>query len=267
MTSQIQHENLELVLFENDYQSALRHIQCGIASFLVDLELIGKDTRQLGFDTEINPGTMGDVKALSKIAQARVWCRLNRFGSHTASEVEQAIANGAAVLILPMVTTIQEVNDFLTQIGSRCESCIMIETPEGVRLAPELEKMPIDSIFFGLNDYAISTESRNIFKAIENGTLETVIRATSAKRSGFGGLTHMSLGSPVPSAMLLEELSRLDCKITFLRRSFRRDSHKIDPSQIVLSINNYWRACKLRSPDKISEDHQQFIKFLSHRRE
>lgn len=262
MASQNQHENLELVLFENDPKSALQHIQFGIESFLVDLELIGKDIRQMGFNTEINPGTMDDVRALSNISQARIWCRLNRFGSHTAYEVEEAIVRGAAVLILPMATTLQEVKDFLSLVGSRCESCIMIETQEGVRFAHELEAMPIDSIFFGLNDYAICAGSRNIFEAIENGTLEAVMRSTPTKRSGFGGLTHMSLGSPVPSAMLLEELSRLDCKFTFLRRSFRRDSLKINPSEIVQSINSYWQACKSRTPEKIAEDHQNFIKLL-----
>jgi hypothetical protein len=264
MTRQKQHENLELVLFENDLKSARRHIQCGIGSFLVDLELVGKDIRQLGFDTEINAGTMDDIRALSEISQARVWCRLNRFGTYTACEVEEAIVSGAAVLILPMATSLQEVRDFLSLIGSRCESCIMIETRESVRFAPELESMPIDSVFFGLNDYAICRGSRNIFEAIENGTVESVIRAMPTKRSGFGGLTHMSLGSPVPSAKLLEELCRLDCKFTFLRRSFRRDSQKIDPSQIVLGINNYWQACKSRSSDKTAEDHQEFIKLLGH---
>ncbi|MTW22760.1 hypothetical protein [Allochromatium palmeri] len=196
---------LELVLFENDAASARRHMAWGISSFMIDWEVMGKDFRQLGFDTEIRPGTVEDLKGIASLPGARAWCRINRYGSHTASEVGMALDAGAQVILLPMVSELSKVASFVEMIDHRCETGLMIETMEGAALAPQLRGFPIDLVFFGLNDFAISRGGGSIFRALADGAVERVRRAIPEIRFGVGGLTDLRRGYPIPSTRLLSE--------------------------------------------------------------
>lgn len=254
---------MELVLFENAADKAREAIAYGVSSFMVDWETLGKEDRQLGFDTEIRPGTAADLAAIAAVGQARAWCRLNRYGGHTAAEVEAAIAQGAAVLLLPMVTRLDEVAGLLDLVAGRCAAGVLIETVEALALAPQLNGMPLDCIYFGLNDFAISRGSGSIFAAVADGSVESARRAFPGKRFGFGGLTAMDRGHPVPAARLLEEMERLDCDFTFLRRSFRRDAAKVPPGNIVHGIHDYWRHCAGRDGATRARDRQMLAALLN----
>ena len=246
---------LELVLFENDATRIKHHLDSGLSSFLIDLEILGKDLRQLGFNTEIRPGTLEDLRAIAAQSAAKVWCRLNRFGSHTPEEVNLVLAAGADVVMLPMITTISEVATFIDLVGQRCEIGLMIETLDGVRLAPKLSRLSIDYVFFGLNDFAISRGGGSIFQALLDGSVEKVRQAIPDIRFGVGGLTDLRQGHPIPSFRLLEEINRLGCDFTFLRRSFRKDSESVPASEIVQGIQSYWQQCSLRSDTQRRQDH------------
>lgn len=209
---------IDLVLFENDSLEARAQMAAGVRSFLVDTEVLGKDLRQLGFDTDISPGTFQDLSAISSIPGARAWCRINRYGKHSTAEIDGAIAAGAHVLLLPMAASIAEVEAFLKAIDGRCRAAVMIETVEGAGLAARLGGLSIDHVFFGLNDFTISRGGGSIFSALVDGSVEAVREALPDVDFGVGGLTDIRLGSPVPAARILEELERLRCGFTFLRR-------------------------------------------------
>ena len=113
---------MELMVVEHDADRVRELVACGLRTFLVDWEHLGKDARQRGFDTEIRPATLEDLRRVSGVPDAVAWCRLNRFGPHTASEVEAAIGTGAQGLFLPMVTRADEVQSFLGLVGGRPES-------------------------------------------------------------------------------------------------------------------------------------------------
>ena len=250
---------LELVLFENDPDSARRLLNAGISSFLVDLELLGKDFRQLGFDTEIRPGTWDQLNAISSIPGAKTWCRLNRYGDHSRGEIETSIAAGTQVLVLPMVTALNEVEYFVELISQRCQAAIMIETPEALSLAAQFNRLRVDYAFFGLNDFAISRGSGSIFRALCDGSVEAARCALKDVRFGVGGLTDMRRGHPIPSFRLLQELQRLGCDFTFLRRSFRRDSTLASPAEIIHEINRSWLQCESRTEAERRLDHEALV--------
>ncbi|MEM1112366.1 MAG: hypothetical protein AAGI11_10705 [Pseudomonadota bacterium] len=253
---------LELVLFENDAEGARRAMQAGISAFMVDLELMGKDLRQLGFDTEIRPGQWSDLEAIAAEPGARAWCRINSYGEHTPGEVENAVSAGASVVLLPMVRRADEVSAFLGLLNSRCEAAIMVETRECAEIAASLQNLPIDHVFFGLNDFAISRGNSFIFSAVADGEVEAVRRAMPERSFGFGGLTDLRRGVPIPSARLLEELERLNCSFTFLRRSFRRDAQAIGAAEIVSGIQRYWRECARRSDEERLADHAALLRVI-----
>ena len=251
-------KEIELVLFEHELEKVKFYAGAGITSFLIDLEVIGKDARQLGFDTEINPGALEDLGLIHDSFPLKKWCRLNRFGEWTDSEIDRAISNGADVLILPMVRDLPSVENFLRKINSRCQACIMFETRESVALANSIKHLPVDYAYFGLNDYRIDTGSSFLFQPIFDGTIEALRAGLPSIKFGFGGLTDMNKGFPVPSICILEELERLDCDFVFLRRSFKRDSLHRPAGEIVDGILGSWAAKRRRSNEERARDHQNF---------
>lgn len=258
---------IELIVFESEPRRVAELQASGFSSFIVDLEHMGKDLRQLGFDTEINRSTAEDIRAVAAMPQTRVWARLNAFGGHTRDEVEGAIHNGAEVVVLPMVKSLREVDLFTRLVDERAETCVMMETPEGFAMAAELDRTPIAAVYFGLNDYAIATKQFNIFGPLRDGVIQRAREALPSKRFGFGGLTHVKLGQPVPCIMILEELERLDCQMTFLRRSFRRDLKHFSPQDVMDSIMESWALAKRRSPLQRSRDFSAFCQRIDELRD
>lgn len=234
-----------------------------IRTFLLDWEVIGKAQRQANFDTEIRPGTAGDLEQLARVQGATVWCRLNAFGSHTAAEIEKALACGARGLFLPMVSSIDEVERFLQLVRSRCQTGILLETVGAVNIAEELAELPFDRVYFGLNDFAISRGKSSIFDPVLDRTVETMRHIFADKNFGFAGITAVDAGYPVPARLLIAEMARLDCDFCFLRRSFRRDLETRDPVKLVESIEAYWRQCRERDCDAVRRDRLQLESCLN----
>jgi hypothetical protein len=248
---------IDLLLFENDYEPAKVAIRYGVSTFLLDWEVMDKETRQLGFDTEIRPGTLADLERLVSIPGATLWCRLNRYGLHTKEEVDVAVAAGAHGLFLPMVSAVDEVARFLAAVNGRARTGILVETASAFQEADKLAKLPVDCVYFGLNDFAISRGGGSIFDAVLDGSVLAMRTAFVDKYFGFGGMTAMDAGNPVPARLLLAEMARLNCSFTFLRRSFRKDIRTRDPGSVVAGIRSGWTECRARNLAAILRDRQE----------
>jgi hypothetical protein len=255
---------IELMLFENSAAAAQLAMGYGIDRFLVDWETVGKEQRQLGFDTEISPGTVDDLRAISALPRAKTWCRINGAGPKTADEIDTAIAAGVAGIFLPMVRSAGEVELLLRHVAARCATGILLETVEAFAGAAELASLPVDRVYFGLNDFAISRGSRAIFLALLDGSVEKMREVFAQKAFGFGGITDVDAGDPVPSRHLIEEMVRLDCQFGFLRRSFRRDIKQRDPKAVVAGIERYWQRCIERDGAAVRRDRLQLEAVLRH---
>lgn len=250
---------IELLVFESAPQRVMDLRGAGYSSFIVDLELMGKDLRQLGYDTEINRSSFEDIATLKSCGVNSIWTRINCFGEHTAGEVEEAIARGSSSIILPMVRSTQEVDAVLGCVNGRAELCVMIETREGVEIARQIAGMPVSSAYFGLNDFAISTGNRNIFAAVADGTVARTREHFKDRRFGFGGLTHPGGGAPVSSRAILRELERTGCSFTFLRRSFKRDLARYGAGDILESIGRAWVEAGMRTGAQRRQDHLDLV--------
>lgn len=245
---------LELMLFLNDENSARNAFAHGLSHFLVDFESRGKEARQQGYDTEIAPATLDDLRSVAAVAGGTTWCRIDRPGAKTALEIDNAIHAGADGIFLPMVQSAGEVEDFLRQVDGRCATGILIETQSGFDSAREIAALPVDRVYFGLNDFAISRGGGSIFKALLDGSVERMREVFSRPKFGFGGVTAIDSGHPVPAKCLLQEMARLGCDFSFLRRSFRRDTAQRDPRAVVSAIEDYWRQCKGRDAATVERD-------------
>jgi hypothetical protein len=227
----------ELLLFGHDLQRLARSHAAGVAGAVIDWETDGKRQRQEGADTQINHDTPADLRRVRASFAGRIVCRTNpvRERQRAGQELDQAIAGGADEVLLPMVKSVAEVAWALDYARGRTGIGILVETLEAVRLAQELGRLPLTRVYVGLNDLAIARGSRHIFAAVADGTVDG-LRPHFTVPFGFGGLTIVEAGCPVPCRVLMAEMVRLQCSFTFLRRSFIADIANRDPSVEVPRI-------------------------------
>ncbi len=216
----------QLLLFSTDEHTIAASDAGGVAGYIVDWECKGKAGRQSRLDTQINHNSLEDLIRVRSATDKLVLCRVNNFATcvrERNKEIDLAVDNGADEILLPMVRSVREVENVLDHINSRCDLGILIETCESVALARELGELPLSRVYLGLNDLAIERNTRNIFSALEDGTVDRVRQQVRAP-FGFAGLTLPEKGYPIPCRLLMSELVRLTCSFTFLRRTFLADT-------------------------------------------
>lgn len=256
---------LELVLFETRRDGIARALAAGLGSLIVDWEWRDKEDRQRGADTEINHDGPDDLERLRELGVPRRFCRLNRFGPWTAGEMETAAAAGATHVLLPMVEGPEEVEAVLAMAArprGGCRVGILVETQRGIEAAPRLAALPLDRVYVGLNDLAISRGSPSLFDAVADGTVEALARTFAGHRFGFGGVTVVDGGVPVPCRLLLAEMSRLGCRFSFLRRSFKRDVAGRDAGEEVRRIRELWSELARRTAEQVAADREALVAAL-----
>lgn len=254
---------IRLLLFTTDPPLAGRAVAAGIDGLVVDLERRGKERRQRNADTEINADTVEDLSRLASVPAALRVCRLNAWGPWSPGEVDGAIGHGATHLLLPMVRRTGEVEAALKAVNGRCPLGILVETRDACARAPELARLPLALVYVGLNDLAIDRGSASIFDAVADGTVERLREAFGRIPFGFGGLTVVDGGRPVPCALLLAEMARLACSFSFLRRSFKRDIVGRDMAGEIALVRARWASLRSRSPEQVASDHAALIRVLA----
>ena len=88
----------------------------GVDWIFIDMEFIGKDARQGGLDTVQNHHTAEDIRNVKQsISTAKVLVRINPiheelpYYQSSRDEINEAIAAGADILMLPFFHTVNEV--------------------------------------------------------------------------------------------------------------------------------------------------------------
>lgn len=234
------------------------------SAVVVDWEWRGKQarqqgaTRQVGTDTQISADTPADLLRVRAAVDVPVICRVNAPGPLTGEEVEQALDLGADEVLVPMVRRPEEVEHVLRLVDGRAGVGVMVETVDAVATAPRLARLPISRAYVGLVDLALDRGSPSIFHALVDGTVERVREAFTVP-FGFGGLTLPGLGAPVPTLLLLGEMSRLDCQFSFLRRSFIADTTGGDPAAGIAAIRHAAAAAGRRPPPAVVRDRRQLV--------
>lgn len=245
---------MDLFLFSVDPDLVHATVAAGAAGVVVDWERRGKARRQRGEGTQINGDTAADLTRVRRATDGAVLCRVNGYGPWTAAEVEAALDRGADELLLPMVTSLEQVQRTLDLVAGRCGLGVLVETCAGVELAPALGAMPLSRLYVGLNDLRIDLGSDQLFRPLVDGTVDA-IRAVTSVPFGVAGLTRPDAGSPVPSRLLAAELARLDASFTFLRRSFIADVDRRDVAFEVPRILESVAAARRQRPEQVAADH------------
>lgn len=258
--------DLELVLFATEPRVVRRALASDIGSLMVDLEWRGKHDRQQRWNTEVNRDSPEDLEVLRRAGARRRYCRVDRFGAWTADQIESVLAHGASHVMLPMVTRPSEVEAFIAAVDGRAATAILVETEPAVAAIDALARLPIDALYVGLNDLAISRGTPSLWQSMLDGTVdrvrEALLDAGGRIRFGVAGVTVVDGGAPIPASMLLAELARLECDFSFLRRSFRREIAGRDWHHETRRIQSAWRRLADRSATRIEADRRRFVAHL-----
>jgi len=194
-----------------------------VDAVMFDLERRGKAARQRGFDTQVNRHGFATVRAGVARALVPVCVRINALGVRTAFELDQALDLGARSIMLPMARSAAEVEQFLKLLNRRAEAIVQVETPSLMSAPHDLVGLEWDQLYVGLNDLMVARGDGFLWQPLLDGSLERLCTALHPRRVGFGGLTVIGAGAPLPTITLMAEMLRLQASVTVLRRSFVRD--------------------------------------------
>lgn len=205
-----------------------------VDALMVDHEGTDKSVRQDGYDTEINrpcDRQLDFVRALQPrgvIVRIPAWHHPDR-----PDRLARALACGVDQLMLPMASSVAEVEAFLRAIDGQALGIVQIETLELLGEVDALRELPWADLYLGLNDLMIARGDRSLFRPLVDGTVDRLREQLAPRRFGFGGLTAIDRGAPVPTRELMAVMVATQCSMTLLRRSFARD---LDPTQAAEAI-------------------------------
>ena len=167
-------KQLKLMILCNDAESALDAQEAGVDRVFYDMEFIGKAERQHGRNTVKSDNKLDGIPALRKVLnKSELLVRTNPIHAYTKMEVDQAIAYGADILMLPMVIDQHDVEQYVSYVNGRAKVCIMIETAAAMARLDKILAVPgVDEVFVGLNDLHISMGLTFMFELLSDGLVE-----------------------------------------------------------------------------------------------
>lgn len=219
---------LKLMYITNRPEIAQIAESAGVDRIFVDMEYIGKNERQNGMDTVKSSHTLDDVRKISgAIEKAELLVRVNPIHDaldtcvSSKEEINQAIENGAKILMLPFFKTVDEVETFVELVGGRAKTIPLVETPEAVKNINDILKLNIDEIFIGLNDLSLGYRKKFMFELLTDGTVEDLCYKFKKRGIpyGFGGIASFGKGM-LPAEKIITEHYRLGSTCAILSRSF-----------------------------------------------
>jgi len=253
---------LDLTIFTTDLRIAKLAVASGIDRVIVDWETAGKTARQAGYSTQINADSPEQVRALSGLS-IPVLVRIDHQSqSQVERDIEIAIDCGAESIMLPMATGAKQVQHFVDTVAERARCIVQIETQALVEEFDQLGQIAWDTAYIGLNDLMISRQDKWIWRPILDGTVDHIFDSLQGRKVGFGGVTVVGRGSPLPFTALFAEMARLGCAMSFLRRSFLADIPDRNVAAEIAAVRALWHALTLRGADAVAQDHDRFIDLL-----
>ena len=166
---------LKLMYITNDPAVAKIAADAGVDRIFIDMEVLGKAERQGGMDTVQSHHTPEDIaKVRAAIGdQAEIMARVNPLNPNSQTEIDDAIANGADVIMLPMWRTADDLRQLMRMVNGRAKVMPLLETDTAADNLPEAVKVSgIDQMHIGLNDLHLCYHQKFMFQLLTDGTVD-----------------------------------------------------------------------------------------------
>ena len=241
--------SLKLMYITNNVEVAKMAQKAGVDRIWIDLETLGKEERQKGLNTVKSKHSIEDINNIAPIiTSSELLVRVNPWNDNSVEEIEQVIAAGADVVMLPMWRSFDEVEAFLNVVNKRAKTTLLLETKEAVEHLDSILTLPgIDEVHIGLNDLHLAYHLDFMFEPLVNGLVENIcLKLKEANIPfGFGGIARIGEGT-LPAEKILMEHYRLGSSRVILSRTFCNidkinDLGKLEPEFIenVLKIREF----------------------------
>jgi len=239
---------MKLFMICNQPDVAKFAISNGADRIFVDMEMLGKEQRQGHLKTVISRHSLQDIQRVREVVPAgRLLVRINPIHDGSQQEIEQAIAFGADILMLPMFRTVAQVRDFVRFVNDKALTNLLVETPEAVdSLGDCLVVGGVDEVHIGLNDLHLAYKLDFMFEPLASGLLDKLAERLNSYGIpfGIGGLARVDEGR-LPAGLLLAEHVRLGSTAAILSRTFHRQLSAVDALQNQMDFSA--EICRLRS--------------------
>ena len=227
--------SLTLMYITNNTEIAKIAEQAGVDRIWVDLEYKGKELRQAGLDTVKSKHTVSDVKAIrSVIKNSALMVRVNPLDENSKQEIDDVINAGADYVMLPMYKTRNDVEKFISYVGGRAKTMLLLETVEAEKNLLSYVDLPgINEIHIGLNDLHLAYKKTFMFELLVNGTVERIAKILKKHnvKFGFGGIARVGYGM-LPAEKIITEHYRLGSQMAILSRAFC-NANSVDNPELV----------------------------------
>ena len=251
---------IELLQITNDPAFAARCDALPGVRLFVDLERDGKAERQAGRNTFISTHQMEDIgRVKAVLRRARLMVRVNPLNPSTPQEVEQVLAQGADMLMLPMFNDTVALQQFAALVDGRCPVVALLETAGALQSLEQWAQTPgLQEIFVGLNDLHLSLGCRFMFEPLASGLVDRVAARARAegRRFGFGGIARLDEGL-LPGRDVLAEHLRLGSQGVILSRTFHQTAEAGSFENAVLGLRQAERELQARSAEQQQADRQR----------
>ena len=227
--------SIKLMYITNDPKIAGIAQTAGTDRIFIDLEVLGKFERQGFIDSVKSHHSVDDIVSVKKVMnRSELLVRVNPVHGGSGEEINQVIANGAEILMLPMFKTVSEVEEFIRLVGGRAKVCLLLETREADEALEDILKLGgVDEVLIGLNDLHLSYHKHFMFELLSDGTVERICNKLRQKNMfyGFGGIARIGYGM-LPAENILAEHYRLGSQMVILSRSFC-DAHELKKLDLI----------------------------------
>lgn len=214
---------LKLMYITNDERVAAIAQKSGVDRIWIDLERRGKEERQHGLNTVKSKHVIEDVSRLRNVVSiSELLVRVNPLHGDSKQEIDEVIARGADIVMLPMFRTTDEASRFVDMVGGRAKVLLLAETIGAENDIEDITRLPgVDEIHIGLNDLHLERKQKFMFELLADGTVDKMcaIMRRAGMEYGFGGIARLDEGK-LPARHIIAEHYRLGSHMAILSRSF-----------------------------------------------
>ena len=227
--------SLKLMYITNNPKVALIAEKYGVERIWIDLEVLGKMERQKNYDSVKSQHSISDIATIAPLlTTSELLVRVNPWNETSKQEIEDVLAAGADLIMLPMWKTVEEVESFLHTVNGRARTILLLETKEAVECLDDVLTLSgIDEIHIGLNDLHLSYGLSFMFELLSNGVVDLLCEKFSKTGIpyGFGGIARLG-GGLLPAEKIVMEHYRLGSTRAILSRSFCNAQQTTDLEEI-----------------------------------
>lgn len=264
---------ITLMYITNDPAIAAIAQNAGVDRVWIDMEYKGKEDRQPGMNTVKSNHTVEDVKNLRPVlSSSALQVRINPLDEDSKKEIDEVISAGAEYIMLPMFKTKNDVEKFISLVGGRAKTMLLLETAEAAKNLESYVTVPgIDEIHIGLNDLHLDCKKKFMFELLADGTVDrlaSVLRKHNVK-FGFGGIARLGYGM-LPAEYVICEHYRLGSSAAILSRSFANTNNISDVNEIahifeteVAKIRAFEKSVTEYTEDQFESNRLQTIEFVN----